>query len=295
MPNLRHALPPLDALVTFEAAARLGGFARAAEELNVTPSAVSQQMRILEDRLGLPLFERGHRSVRLTAAGQQFENSVTVALSHLVAASDHVRASAREDPVMLAVDQSIALLWLPERIAALRRAGTARAIRVVATDDFDTVLNAGHDLAIVHGDGTWDGYDNRLLIPESVVPVCSPAYRQNHPELNASDGLITADLIEFEYQRWTWMNWTIFASEAGLPAPPGRRTLYTNSYPMALDAARRGVGIALGWRGLVDADLRSGALVEASATTATTDRGYHLIWRHNTRLDPGAEALRDAL
>ncbi|MEM7172758.1 MAG: LysR substrate-binding domain-containing protein [Pseudomonadota bacterium] len=295
MKSLRSTLPPLDALVTFEAAARLGGFTRAAEELNVTPSAVSQQIRSLEERLGLGLFERGHRSVRLTAAGRQLENSVTVALDHLRAASDRVRASAQDEPVTLAVDQSIAQLWLPARLAAFRSAAGDAPIRVTASDQFEALLDVTHDLAIIHGDGRWDGYDAHMLIPERVFPVASPAFCDANPQVEQPDGLSHADLIEFEYQGWAWMNWTIFASNLGLAAPDSRRVVWTNSYPLAIDAARRGMGVALGWDGLLDQDLSAGTLVRLTDKTARTERGYHVIWRHNARLSERADKLRAAL
>jgi len=295
MENFRQSLPPLDSLIAFEAAARLGNFTRAADALNVTQSAVSQQIKLLEARLGVALFDRGHRSVTLTAAGRDFENSVTVALGHLSAAAARLRSDAEAEPVTVSVDQSIAALWLPEQIRRVAERVPGLRVRIHASDSLEETLAVPFDLAILHGNGAWPGYESRMVIPETVFPVCAPDYLVRCPHASDPATLTANDLIDFEYVHWNWMNWTIFLGEADLAPLTGARPWRTNSYALALDWARRGLGVSLGWGGLVDEDLRAGRLVRPFETVIETTNGYHVLWRYKNPLSDMAVALRDAL
>ena len=116
MKELRKQLPQLDYLLAFEAAARLNSFTKAGVELNITQSAVSQQIRNLEQHLDLLLFERAHKSVRLTEAGKVYHNSVSLALVHLLSATNKVRGAAEQNKLTVATDVTTASLWLSPRI-----------------------------------------------------------------------------------------------------------------------------------------------------------------------------------
>jgi len=293
MRHARKKLPHLDPLIAFEAAARLSSFALAARELNVTAPAVSQQIRSLETGLGVPLFQRGHRSVQLTDRGKLFQNSVSIALTHLANAADEVRIDDDLQQLEIVTDTSIASMWL---VPALRRFEARHpdcTIRLTTTDVQADLLNSEFQVAIVHGQGNWIGYDSVLLFEEEVLPVCAPGYLDRFPSGLKFDQLPFADLLDLEYEQWHWMNWAIWLTETGLTLPDRRRKMKLNNYPLVIDAARNGSGLALGWKHLVGDHLANGTLVQPFAETVKTQNGYFLIWPFNTAMTPIAAAFQN--
>jgi len=292
MLELRKRLPPLDTLIAFEAAARHASFARAANELNVTPSAVSQQIRTLETQLGFQLFERRHRAVELTDRGRLMQNSVTFALMHLLNAADEARADDAPPTLEIVTDTSVAGQWLLPRLSRFAGRHPDIAVRLTATDIRSEVLDAGVDLAILHGNGDWPGYVAERLFDEDVFPVCAPDYLARQGGTIELESLPRADLLDIDFEHWQWMNWNIWLTEAGVSLPEGPRRLRMNNYPMIIDAARRGMGIALGWRHFVDADLEAGALVRPVPQSVTTDYAYYVARPYNAVPSPTVEAFR---
>ena len=173
---MKESLPPLTALIAFEAAGRLQSFTRAAEELNVTQAAVSRQIRLLEENLGKPLFIRAHRSVELTLDGRNYLHTVVNALSHVSAATREIRSAGHEVRLTVAADQSIAHLWLMPRPHDFRATHAHVSLHLVASDEEDSCLSGEIDVALIHGDGNWAAHESELLFPEEVFPVCSPHY-----------------------------------------------------------------------------------------------------------------------
>ena len=153
---LRRSLPPLDLLLPFEASARLGSFTRAAEELSVTQSAVSQRVRKLEELLEISLFERRHRAIELTPEGRELLNGVKVALQHLASATHSLRQREARRFLKLACDTSIGQHWLLPRIGAFLTPDSPVAIDLTVSDSEAEVLGA--DVAVMHGDGQWPGF-----------------------------------------------------------------------------------------------------------------------------------------
>lgn len=264
-------LPPLDLLVPFEASARLGSFTKAATEMNVTQSAVSQRVRTLEEYLGTPLFERKHRAIALTPQGRELLNGASVALQHLRAATDSVRGLQLTPRVRLATDTSIAALWLMPRLTGFQNANPGIAVDLTVSDDEARCLDA--DLAVLHGTGDWPGFDSRKLFDDAIFPVCAPGYLDGR-RLARPEDLLAADLLDLDYLRWNWMNWGIWLTEAGLDPAPARRVLRSNSYPALIEAARAGQGVALGWAHFLDGDLRAGRLVRPMPEEVATSFGY---------------------
>ncbi|MEQ8653198.1 MAG: LysR substrate-binding domain-containing protein [Kiloniellales bacterium] len=272
----RPRLPPFDLIVPFESAARLGSFTRAAEELNVTQSAVSQRVRKLEDQLGVTLFLRRHRRIELTASGRELLNGATVALNHLTAATASLRRAEQHPRLSLATDTSIAALWLPPRLARFRGANPKLAVDLTVSDREEACRDA--DVAILHGSGDWPGFESRLLFGDKIFPVAAPAYADRHPIKTPAD-LLSLDLIDLDYQHWNWMNWGIWLTECGLDPHETGRVFQSNSYPAVIDAARAGWGVALGWEHFLDEDLAAGRLQRLGTHEVTTRFGYHLLVR----------------
>ena len=252
-------------------------------------------MRNLEQHLGVALFERGHRFVRLTAAGREFYNSVSLALTHLVGSADRVRESQSTPTLSIATDESVAALWLIPRLRQFEEMHPEICIRLIASDEKDRCLHESVQLAVIHGDGHWPGYDCTALFEEEVFPVCSEGYLKHLPEDVTLASLSSAALIDQEYEHWNWMNWGIWLTEMGLQRPTRREAFRSNSYPLLIEAARRGQGIALGWRYLVDEDLISGALVCPLRESLKTRFAYHLVRHHNVAITPETEAFYDWL
>ena len=288
---MKDSLPPLGALIAFEAAGRLQSFTRAAEELNVTQAAVSRQIRQLEDHLGKPLFIRAHRAVGLTPEGRNYLHTVVNALSQVGAATRDLKAAAPSARLTVAVDQSIAHLWLLPRLAAFRTAQGSSDLRLIVSDEERDCLAADVEVAILHGDGNWPAHDSELLFAEEVFPVCSPDYFGARRSQLASEDLASETLIDLDDDHWNWLNWRQWLSAHGAGQVTVPRPLTVTSYPLVIDAARRGLGVALGWRGLVDDDLREGRLVVPLRESLKTRFGYHLVWPRARAPSPAALAF----
>ncbi|WP_338548753.1 LysR substrate-binding domain-containing protein [Roseovarius phycicola] len=278
--------PPLDLLEPFEASARLGSFTRAAEELSVTQSAISQRVRKLETLLDTKLFDRGHRAITLTPEGRELLNGVSVALQHLTSATHSLRQRETRPIVRLSADTSIAQLWLMPRLESFLLGTHGLAIDLTVSDNEDEVLNS--DVAILHGSGTWSGFTAELLFPDEIYPVCAPTYMARHP-IRALPDLLEAELIDLDYIHWNWINWGIWLTEAGLDPARARTLLRTNSYMALLDAARMGLGVALGWGPMMDQDLAKGTLIRPLPTSVRPAYGYYLLVRDTS--DESADRL----
>jgi len=289
---MKSDLPPLMALTAFEAAGRLQSFTRAAQQLNVTQAAVSRQIRLLEEHIGKKLFIRAHRSVELTPEGRNYLHTVATALSHVGAATRELRSASGDPSVTIAADQSIAHLWLMPRLAAFRRDWPGLNISLVVSDEEKACLAPQFDVAIIHGEGDWPGHESALLFAEEVFPVCSLDYRQDWPDIGA---LQHETLLDLDDDHWNWMNWRQWLNAQGIGAAKAPRRLTINNYPLLIDAARRGLGVALGWRGLVDADLSAGRLVTPLRASLKTRFGYYAVWPRDRSRSPAVFALIDAM
>lgn len=290
----KYPLPPLDLLHSFEAVARHRSFTLAADELCLTQSAVSRQVKALEDALGLRLFHRLHRAVAVTSEGQRLFESVTRGLDDVSAC---LAALGATKAPQLTVSASVAFAWfwlMPrlERFAALQ---PEIDLRVLAADQ-PVMPGAGEvDVAILFGSGKWDGLDARLLFNERVYPVCSPGYLSDHPELQQSADLLDQTLLHLEYPRASagevdWRQWLL---RQGVNGQPVRRAIRLNSYPMVLQAAEAGRGVALGWSYITDQILAEGRLVCPIDKALETTDGYYVSTSVRTSNDVAISAFHD--
>ena len=294
MQDLRRQLPQLDYLVAFEAAARLGSFTKAAHELNITQSAVSQQIRNLEQNLSLTLFERAHKSVRLTEEGKIYHNSVSLALVHLLSATNKLRQSKDQTRLTIATDVTTAALWLSPRLCKFHKQHADIQIRLISSDIQPDIFQDEVDLAITHGTGDWPGYVSEPLFTETVFPLCSPEYLKTYP-IHSLQDLEQAKLIELEYEHWNWMNWTIWLTEKGLSPGNAQMPLICNSYPTILETAAQGLGIALGWSYFADDLVNQGRLIRPIKDEVTTNYAYHIVSAFTEQPKPQVQAFRDWL
>ncbi|MBJ6759167.1 transcriptional regulator GcvA [Myxococcaceae bacterium JPH2] len=277
-------LPPLSALRAFEAAARHLSFKKAAEELSVTPTAISHQVRQLEEWLGLQLFERQVRRVALTREGRELFPSLREGFDTLVRGIDAIRAAPRQEVLTLSSTVAFTSKWLVPRVPAFRAACPGLDLRLHASDEAVDLRAGDVDLAIRYGRGAHAGLRSELLCQDRFAPVCSPRLG-----VRSQEDLSRHPLIHFEWRRVeeatpTWSRW--FGSIGRRYRAPSGELRFTDE-SHAIQAAIAGQGIAMVSLVLVAEELASGALVQPFGP----DLGgfaYHLVYvdtpRHAERL-----------
>lgn len=283
----RNSLPPLDHLLAFEAAARTESFAAASRALHISESAISRKTRLVELHFGVPLFLRGHKSISLTPQGRYLLDRVSPAMQSLRDVSDDLMSQKNRNEVSLAATNSVAALWLMPRLRKFNNRNKQLKIMLFASDSDAECLGENNDLAILRGDGKWPGYKAKLLFGESIFPVCSPSFLDRHPKASDISKLPTLSLIEVSSDHTEWMNWKTWLCDQGVQTrqPDGVATF--NAYPLAMQAAVDGLGIALGWGHLVDHMLETGALVRPLKSVQTrTTSGYYLLSPEKQRAFP---------
>ncbi|MFT5219854.1 MAG: LysR family glycine cleavage system transcriptional activator [Gammaproteobacteria bacterium] len=292
---LRDRLPPLDPLVAFEAAARLLSFTRAGEELHITQAAVSQQIRNLEQTLEVQLFTRSHRAVQLTREGREYQHTVSAIFNQLASATLDIKSVELAQQLVIGSDQSFATQFLSPRLRRLQTALPQTVLRMVVSDNESECLASDVQASILHGDGNWPGFVSMHLFDEEIFPVCSPDYAHDIIDNNWTDWLLQAELIELDDNHWKWMNWRLWLGGNDIDQPLRQRNLQINHYPLVIEAACNGQGVALGWRYLVDDLLAAGKLIRPIEQTLKTDFGYYLIYRPQLADDPALSRFRDWL
>lgn len=288
----RAALPRLDYLITFEVAAELESFSAAAKHLNVSETAVSRKIRLLEHHFDCLFFERGQRSVRLTDQGRKLLSGISPGLKTLENASLSMLVEKSASPVRLAATNSVASLWLMPRLSRLRSENKGVTISLLASDEDTECLSEEVDLAILRGEGNWPGFRTQKLFGETVFPVCAPGYLENHLSIDSISELPDHALIDVRNNHAEWLNWQTWLTQKNIDPDRVRHSTLVNTYPLAIQAAADGLGIALGWGHLVDRHLSSGALVRPLAKAhVRTHSGYYMLTRE--KASPSSD--RDAV
>ncbi len=290
------SLPPLDYLLAFEAAAEAQSFVAASKRLNISETAISRKVRLLELHYGVPFFLRGHRSISITPQGELFLARVKPALDMLRNASRMTAADHQDRAVTLAATNSVAALWLMPRLQKLNRQNKHLKIMLVSSDDDNECLSDSVDLAILRGDGKWPGYQSELLFGETVFPVCAPSYLTANPAAADPQQICNLDLIEVSSAHREWMNWRTWLERFGAPATELRQGTLFNTYPLSVQAAADGLGIALGWAHLVDPLLSQGKLVRPlGQAKVRTDHGYYLLKSERKKMFDECQVVEDWL
>ncbi len=263
-------------LCAFEAAARLQSFTAAATELHLTQSAVSRQIRALEEQLGLQLFTRERQTVRLSPAGQAYAQEVRTALQRLSAATLSCQANPHGGVLRLAILPTFGTRWLAPRLPDfLARHGHITLHLSTQLAPFDFQLEA-LDAAIHFGPAHWPGAELQYLMPEAVLPVCQPALRERL-ELARPADLLRAPLLHLTSRPGAWPHW--LQAQGHLDAAPPSAMQFDQFATMS-QAAQSGLGVALLPRFLIAPELARGDLVPALPGLPDTPsaHGYHLAW-----------------
>lgn len=289
-------MPPMQALTMFESAARLASFTAAARELGSTQPAVSQRVVQLEEALGTPLFERGHRGVTLTEDGLRLFEAVRHALDTIRLATTEIRARRTPQTLTLSTDFGFATYWLMPRLSQFKALMPDVDVKIITSQNVFDPSHDQADIAIAFGDehADWSARGAVKLFPERVTPVCSPAFVAAHPSLRTPSDLLQLPLLHLEpTQPARWLSWADWSAAHTLEAPAAHRGITFNSFTLVAHAAIMGQGVALGWAPLVDELLATRQLVELFDPPVVTERGYMLVTQRTAT--PAVNAFRQWL
>jgi DNA-binding transcriptional LysR family regulator len=296
METLRRLLPSATSLMTFEAAGRHLNFTRAASELGMTQAAVSYAVRNLEEQLGVPLFLRVHRAVRLTEAGERFHADVTLGLARIQKSAEDIRAKGREINVTLAASTAFTSMWMLPRLGKLRADLPDIDLRIqTSVRDLD-LDEEPIPLGIRGGDpAKWPQYHTALLAPEVITAVASAAFVESRGLPRTPEDLLTLPLIHLEEPVRSACDWPEWFASAGIRYPGHTRRLAINDYVLVIQAVLAGEGVALGWQHLIDQQVRSGALVPVGGHILKMESAFHVVWPRSRELNGQARRVRDWL
>jgi len=283
-------IPPLAAVRVFEAAARLGNFTRAAEELGMTQAAVSYQVKLLEERLGMALFHRVRRQVVLTEAGQRIAPSISSAFDTMHDAFARARTQS-ESVLTISCSQTFASNWLAARLGVFQVQRPALAVRLHTDDRIVDFAEEEIDVAIRNGPGRWPGLVAHFLIRVPIVPVASPAFLARHPPVRTPADVLRLPRLSPDDVWWT----TWAKAMAVAPAAEATSGVRLDSQVMDGRAAMAGQGFAVLNAALWRTELRSGALVQPVAGVAYGKRHYWLVYPEALRHSAKVRAFRDWL
>lgn len=281
-------LPPLNTLRVFDAAARHLAFGKAAEELHVTHGAVSRQIRLLEDALGLALFERRNRAVFLTDAGRQLFEVTRALFEQLAAGLAKLRQPAADAPLVLSCEPTIAMMWLIPRLPDFQRAHPGVQLHLYAAGGPVDFVTQGVDVALRRNDFDWDAaLHAERVCEEWTGPLCRPGLVGADP---AADDWGGAPALSSATRPQAWRHW---ARAAGMKPPRRSGPAYEHFY-LSLQAAAAGLGVAIG-SALMACDALGDRRLEAPRGFARDGSAYVLLSPRPCSEDPRAEAFLEWL
>jgi LysR family transcriptional regulator, glycine cleavage system transcriptional activator len=290
-------LPPLSALRAFEAAARHMSFSKAAEELFVTPAAISHQIHTLEQDLGVRLFHRLNRSIELSASGRVLLPGLVEAFAEIRASVRRLRAHNDTGSLTMTASPSFAAKWLVLRLHRFQERCAEIDVRISATDEVVDLTKGDFDIAIRYGSGHYPGLDVELLFTNEVFPACGPQLLANGPPLRTPDdlrhhALIHDQAIERDPLVPTWPMWLKAAGVKDVPPTAG---LSFNNMSLALDAAIAGHGVVLAYSTIAAADIAAGRLVRLFSLALPDQFAYYIVTALGALERPKVRAFRDWL
>ncbi len=281
-------LPSLRGLQAFEAVARTGNLGEAADQLAITPSAVSHRIRGLEQELGIELLRRTSTGLRLTEAGRRYRGDVEDAFALLARATAGLVGPDLSRPLTVSLTTEFGVHWLMPRLHRFRDLHPEIDIAILATYAIADLAAGEADLALRHGAGNWPGLKSEPVLRFQVSPLCSPEVSARIAGLSPAEALAQGGVI-----RSTEDDWDSWLEAAGIAKLKSARQLRFKNYSMAVNSAIIGQGIVLGYFGYVDAEVASGRLVRPFELTVPVKNGYHLVYVEERLADPRLRAFRD--
>jgi DNA-binding transcriptional LysR family regulator len=278
-------IPSLNGLRAFEAAARHSSFTAAADELNVTQAAISRMVRLLEERMGIQLFERLPNGLILTAQGKALQPGLTAALDAIAGVIDEVTAMRSTPVLTLGVGPSFAVRWLIPRLASFYGEHPDIEVRIAtggAINPFQDDWTCGIRL----GDGNWPGFEAEPMFSANLFPVCTAAIAQR---LAKPENLSGETLLQVAHSPGDWPLWL---SAAGIKVHPKNFGPRFDNYAMVLQAALDGMGVAIGLGPYVADDIAAGRLLAPFSLTVPKGRAWYLVYQSFRQQEPALIAFK---
>jgi LysR family glycine cleavage system transcriptional activator len=290
-------LPPLSALRAFEAAARLQSFSKAAEELNVTPAAISHQIHALEEDLGVSLFERRNRAVELTASARVLLPGLSEAFAGIQTSVRRLRAHNDTGTLNITVSPSFAGKWLVQRLYRFQEQNPEVDVRISATDAVVDLSRGDFDIAIRYGTGRYPGLIVELLLKNEVFPACSPELLRHGPPLETPADLRHHELLHDQAVDRDPLvpTWSMWLKAAGVDDTPASHGLSFSTNVLALEAAIAGHGVTLAYSTTAAADIAAGRLVRLFSLALPDLFAYYIVTAPGALERPKVRAFRDWL
>lgn len=281
---------PLNALRSFEAAGRLLSLTAAAQELHVTPAAVSHQIKALEDHLQTVLFTRTHRAVALTATGTLYLSEISKHLNGIQRATDRLREQNERKTLRIQAHATIALRWLIPRLSTFHAAHPEISVKLTTSlqsIDFD---DGEFDCGIKLGFGDWKGLKSYALVINEITPACSPAFEKKHSLRGNLASLSRVTLLHSLARPDDWSHWLKKVSATEVDAYKG---LKYDSSVLAYQAAMESQGLVMAQRVLIEADIQTGRLVTPFAAVAKMGAyTYYFVHPSRTAQTPELDVFR---
>ena len=284
-------LPPLSALRGFEAAARLNSFSKASDELHMTQSAISHQVKLLEEYFGQPLFKRVNRTVEVTDAGLDFLKTVQVVLAQLQKGTNRLNFFNKPGLVVLTTSPAFADKWLMSKLPQFKHDNPDLDAWIYTNYEQQPLEHAEIDLAVWYGSGDWPGVEVIKLFDDYVTPLYSPNLLPEGTTIDKPQDLADYPLIHVEQmeRREDWGDWFVRAGVDDLSSATGYNF---NDAGLALDHAVQGQGIVLGSVTLAKDLIASGKLVRPFECALETEFTYYLVYRPDKKNNANVERLR---
>ncbi|QDK98346.1 LysR family transcriptional regulator [Acinetobacter tandoii] len=270
-------LPPMNSLIVFEAAARHLSFTKAAEELNVTQGAISRQIRQLEEYLGKELFVRANRNISLTPTGLQYYQTIYSSLLNVAQATAEIKKWQGEHQITVATTNAMAALWLLPKVASFQQNNEGVDLRILTTENIQDLHKMDFDLALFYCRTPPLGMKVTTLFPEEVFPVCSPSYLAQFNAESTPDNIFGKSLLSLDDSQKDWITWGEWFEAVNYSVVKPKNRVNINNYPMLLQAAINGQGVALAWGSLVDDYLQAGTLIRPVETVLRTQANFCML------------------
>jgi len=282
---------PLNPLRTFAIASRHKSFTDAARQMGITQVAVSRQIATLEGYLGIQLFERGARSVKLSEQGRSFGREIAPIFDNLETATMRVLAQERQKRINARIYPTLAHYWLFPNLSTFTEAFPDFEVRLDTTVEPLDFRGTHLDVAIQLGDGRWKDAKTRRLFQERLDVVCSPAYARKIGTAGPDGALTPPTLIHSRYRRRAWNDWL---GMTGMQIEPGHELEYETSL-LVYSAAIAGIGLAVGQIDILDNELKSGSLVQPFNRPEESGAEFHVVWPTTKSVSPQTKRFIDWL
>ncbi|WP_374255088.1 LysR substrate-binding domain-containing protein [Acinetobacter brisouii] len=286
-------LPPLETLIAFESVGRHGSFTQAATELYLTQSAVSKQIRQLEDSLKIQLFERKPRGVVLTPAGEELHQTTQQIFEKLQHKIIKLQKNHQPNCVTILATHALTQFWLFPKLVEFHKAYPDITVHVDAINTMDESSFIQYDLGILYGAGHWSSLRSQCLIPEVIYPVAHPDI--DISQIHSLQDLAAVPLVQINASAWDCLDWKDWFQHFNMPYQIALGSPTFNQLTLAFHAVQQGMGIGLAWSFMADELVNTGKLQQVTEFKCHTGNGEFLVYEKHRKLNEAAQIFHDWL